>query len=234
MSNKRIHCFRHVPFEGLGCIATWCKAKSYPVAYTDFFESNYKIPSPADYDVMVVMGGPMGTYEEDKYEWLKPEKKAIKEAIDGDKVVIGICLGSQLIANALGAEVYKNKEKEIGFWSIQFTDEGKKTALFETFGDEITVFQWHGDTFDLPEGAIRIASSEACLNQAFLYNRKVLGLQFHFEVDEEGIQLMSGGDLEELNQGGKYVQTMEDIKAGEGIIPANNKLMFTILNELIG
>lgn len=233
MSDKRIHCFRHVPFEGLGCIETWCKRKSYPVSYTDFYDIDFQIPPSVDYDVLVVMGGPMGVYEEDKYKWLNPEKKAIKEAIDNNKVVIGICLGSQLIANVLGAEVYKNKEKEIGWWSIQFTDEGKKTVLFDTLGDELTVFQWHGDTFDLPEGAIRVASSEVCLNQAFIYNQKVLGLQFHFEVDEEGIQLMSGGDLDELQQGGNYVQTIEQIKAGEGIIPANNELMFRILETLV-
>lgn len=234
MSKKRIHCFRHVPFEGLGCIEKWCKQKTYPVTYTDFYESDYQIPSSSEYDVLVVMGGPMGTYEEDEYEWLRAEKKAIKEAIDNNKVVIGICLGSQLIANALGAKVYKNGEKEIGWWKIQFTDEGKKTALFDAFGDEITVFQWHGDTFDLPEGAVRIASSGVCLNQAFLYNEKVLGLQFHFEVDEKGIQLMTGGDLNELQQGGKYVQTIEQINAGERVIPANNDLMFKILDKLVG
>ncbi len=234
MSSKKIHCFRHVPFEGLGCIETWCRSKPYPIAYTNFYEADYQIPPPTDYDALIVMGGPMGTCEEDKYEWLKLEKRAIKEAIDSNKVVIGICLGSQLIANALGAEVYKNKEKEIGWWSIQFTNEGKNIAPFDTFGDEISIFQWHGDTFDLPEGAVRIASSEACLNQAFIYDKKVLGLQFHFEVDEEGIQLMSGGDLEELNQGGKYVQPIEQIKAGQGIIPANNELMFRILDTLVG
>lgn len=233
MIKKRIHCFRHVPFEGLGCIETWCNEKFYPIAYTNFYDSDYEIPSIDDFDVLVIMGGPMGTYEEDLYDWLKPEKAAIRSAIDNNKIVIGICLGSQLIANAMGAAVYKNAEKEIGWWKIQFSDEAKTIAPFDSFGDEITIFQWHGDTFDLPDGAKLIASSPVCKNQAYIYNGKVLGLQFHFEVNDEGIWLMSG-DMEEIKQGGKYVQTVEQIKAGEDIIPENNKLMFRILDQLIG
>lgn len=234
MTTKKIHCFRHVSFEGLGCMKKWFNEKSYPITYTDFFESDFRIPSPQDYDVLIIMGGPMGTYEEEQYAWLKAEKEAIRKAIDNHKAVIGICLGSQLIANTLGAKVYKNAEKEIGWWKIKFSNEGKKVAPFDTFNEEITVFQWHGDTFDIPKGATRIASSDICKNQAFIYNHKVLGLQFHFEVDKENIQLISDSDLGELEKGGNYVQTLQQIRAGERVIPENIQLMYRILEELIG
>lgn len=234
MPTKRIHCFRQVPFEGLGCMEKWFNQQGYPITYTNFYEADYHIPSPNDYDALIIMGGPMGVYEEDKHLFLKDEKEAVKAAIEHDKTVIGICLGSQLIANALGAKVYPNNEKEIGWWKVKFTDAGKKTKPFNSFGDEITVFQWHGDTFDIPEGATHIASSDVCRNQAFLYKEKVLGLQFHFEVDKENVQLMSDSDLEELDLGGKYVQTRQQLKDGEDVIDENIQRMHQILGHLIG
>jgi GMP synthase-like glutamine amidotransferase len=218
----------------LGCIEYWCRAKSYPVTYTDFFEDDYSLPSPDDYDVLVIMGGPMGIYDEIEFPWLKKEKKHIKEAIEKEKTVIGICLGSQLIADTLGARVYRNKEKEIGWWRIRLTEDALEIAPFNFFEKEFTVFQWHGDTFDLPKEAIRIASSGACINQAYIYKNKVLGLQFHFEVTADSIKTLSENDLEEILKGGNFVQSAEEIHGGDNFIESNNRMMFKILDEIIG
>lgn len=231
---KKIHCFRHVPFEGLGCIKTWCDDKSYPVVYTNFFEENYILPSPEQYDALIIMGGPMGIYDEDKHPWLTSEKIAIRQAIDSGKTVIGICLGSQLIANALGAKVYPNNEKEIGWWQVSLTEEAKKIAPFDAFDNVIDVFQWHGDTFDIPAGAIKLASSIICENQAFIYNERVIALQFHFEVTQESISVMNENDLGEISAGGSFVQTAETILSGAKHIKTNNQMMFAILDKLIG
>src|SRR5690606_32591469 len=113
--------------------------------------------------------------------WMKEEKKLIEKAILKGKRVIGICLGAQLIADVLGARVFPNKEKEIGWFPIELTEEGQKSPFFAGFNKTETVFHWHGDTFEIPKGAEHIASSKVCENQAFLFDHKVLGLQFHLE-----------------------------------------------------
>jgi GMP synthase-like glutamine amidotransferase len=128
------------------------------------------------------MGGPMGVYEVDRHPFLRQEIKAIRRFIDAGKPVLGVCLGAQLTAAALGADVYPNKKKEIGWYPIDLTPEGKKDPLFADFNKRETVFQWHGDTFDLPPGAVPLAESPLCRNQAFRWGDKVYGLQFHIEV----------------------------------------------------
>ncbi len=233
-NNKRIHCFRHVSFEGLECIEDWCNAKSYPITYTDFYDPTYSLPNEDEYDVLIVIGGPMGVYEEDLHPWLQKEKKAIDAAIQHDKTILGICLGAQLIAEVLGARVYKNTEKEIGWWKVALTDEIRETALFDSFPKEIPVFQWHGDTFDLPDGTTRIGSSDICLNQGFVYKEKVVALQFHFEVTQQSIQTISDHDLGEIAEGGNHVQSVEKIQEGAYHVATTNRMMYSLLDRLIG
>jgi len=232
MKLLRIHCFQHVDYEDLGCIYDWCKAKGYTISYTKFFES-VRLPQPDDYDWLIVMGGPMGVYETEKYDWLTDEKKAIQAAILKNKTVIGICLGAQLIADALGAKVYKNPEKEIGWFDISFTGQALKYLSPETTDANLNVFHWHGDTFELPENAIPLAYSEACKNQAFIYKNKVIGLQFHFEVTEQSIRAMVENGKHELT-GGNYIQTEKEILAQKATIESNNRKMFQILDHLAG
>lgn len=133
---------------------------------------------------LVVMGGPMGVYETDRYPFLKRELVYIRNVIDAKKPVLGICLGAQLIAHALGARVYPNRKKEIGWYRVRLTPEGKKDPLMKGSPSSPWVFQWHGDTFDLPRGARRLASSPLCKNQAFRFGTNVYGLQYHLEVDK--------------------------------------------------
>jgi GMP synthase (glutamine-hydrolysing) len=228
----RVHCFQHVDFEDLGCIRMWCDDKGYPVTYTRFFHDP-AIPHTEAYDLLIVMGGPMGVNEESNYPWLVYEKLAIKEAIACRKIVLGICLGSQLIAQALGARVFKNAEKEIGWYDLYLTEHSKESGLFgKTPAPAFTVFHWHGDTFEMPEEAIHLAYSEACINQAFLYKGHVLGLQFHIEVTEDNVKTMLKNGKHELGEG-RYIQHAREILNQKQFTGSNNRIMFHLLDTLI-
>jgi len=175
----RAHVLQHVPFEGLGSIGPWLRGAGYTLTETRFFESSV-LPDPREPDLVVVMGGPMSVNDELAFPWLAPEKEFLRRVIEAGKAVLGVCLGAQLIACAKGARVYPNRVKEIGWFPVQgvapFGD-----GVFR-FPQAVEVFHWHGETFDLPAGAIRLAGSAACDNQAFQLGRAVIGLQFHLET----------------------------------------------------
>ncbi len=188
MNRLRIHSFQHVPFEGLGSIAGWVKRHNHSLTGTQFFEPDHPLPFMEEIDWLIVLGGPMGVHDEDTHPWLKAEKAFIREMIQAGKVVVGICLGTQLIAHVLGARVYPNPEKEIGWFPVQFMN--RKTPLLEGLPEQLTVFHWHSDTFELPAGALHFSRTDACPHQAFLYGQKVLGLQFHLEATPETVRQM--------------------------------------------
>ncbi len=181
---KRILVFQHVPYEILGTFHPLLKNAGFRIRYANFGRQPEPQVDMSKYDGLVVLGGPMGVCDADKHPHLTQEIRAIRDAIQHDKPVLGICLGSQLIAAALGAKVYKNEKKEIGWYDVSLTDEGKKDPVLSGIGGTKKIFQWHGDTFDIPYGGTWLAKSEACANQAFRYGDKVYGLQFHLEVDE--------------------------------------------------
>lgn len=225
-----IHYFQHAPFEGPGIIEDWVKSNNHKLSSTKFYEKASP-PELEDIDWLIVMGGPMGVYDEDKLPWLKAEKDFIAQAINQNKIVLGICLGSQLIASAAGARVYPNKQKEIGWFPLQLTDEGKNNSLFKALPDDFTVFHWHGDTFNLPPGAVRLAGTAVTENQAFVLKDRVLGLQFHMEVTEESIAGMLHHCKADIVPS-EYVQTVETIRSTCEYISGNNKQMARILDAL--
>jgi GMP synthase-like glutamine amidotransferase len=169
------------------------------------------------------MGGPMGVYEEKKFPWLKEEKQFIKKAIEADKKVLGICLGSQLVAEALGASIYPNKEKEIGWWPVKKIPLKNSASLTTAIPDEFITFHWHGDTFDLPGNSIRIFGTDVCSNQGFLYGTQVAALQFHPEATTELIAAMVEHEKEELVPA-RFIQTEEEIKKETPTRVQQNKL----------
>lgn len=230
MNHLRIHCFQHVSFEGLGCIDNWIKEKGHSVQYTKFYVDD-TLPAINDIDWLIVMGGPMGVYDDKEFTWLPKEKAFIKEAIDANKTVIGICLGSQLIAEVLGAKVYKNTEKEIGWFDVDITAEGKNNRLLEGLEHTFKVFHWHGDTFNLPEHAQHLMQTTVCKNQAFVYKEKVLGLQFHLEVTKETLAAMVTHGRDELT-GGNFIQTETELLNYDYLIKSNNTKLFYILDQL--
>lgn len=226
-----IHCLQHVSFENPGTIKDWAEENHHSINYTYFFEDNFTLPHLKDMDVLLIMGGNMNVDEEDKYPWLGKEKELIRAAIDAGKKVIGICLGSQLIAAAVGSSVYTNNEKEIGFFPVQLSGDALTHPLFDHFTNPCTVFHWHGDTFDLPANAQLMASSEVCKHQAYLIGDTVLGLQFHFEINKTIIDDMIKHDGPELEEAGKYIQSKEEIQSGYHHLLKNRKDFFILLDK---
>jgi GMP synthase-like glutamine amidotransferase len=202
-----VHVLQHVSFEGLGSIATWLSEQGAEVQYTRFYEAP-SLPDLRAIDLVIAMGGPMSVNDEQTYPWLKPEKRFIAEAVHRGLPVVGVCLGAQLIASALGAKVYANTHKEIGWFPIQALDVGADAFQFPR---HTTVFHWHGDTCDLPAGAVRLARSAACEHQAFQIGRNVVGLQFHLETTPQTAELLIHHCREELVRG-TYMQTEEAIR----------------------
>lgn len=153
---------------------------------------------PADsLAALIVMGGPMGIYDHDEYPWLLAEKSFLTEVVAQETPTLGICLGAQLLADVLGAEVTANWEKEIGWFPVQTTTDMPE-SLASVFPREMNVFHWHGDTFTLPDDAVRIFESVACENQAFLYKEHTLGLQFHLETTRDSAATLIDNCRDEL------------------------------------
>lgn len=227
----RIHCILHVAFETPGTIAAWAEENGHTLSYTCLFEEKFLFPSLPDFDALVIMGGYMNVDEEETFPWLKEEKIFIKQAIDAGKKILAICLGSQLVASVLGCKVYKGKEKEIGFFPVTFSVEAQHNPLFEHFARSYTLFHWHGDTFDLPEKAILLASTIACKHQAYLINRRILGLQFHLEMNEQIMEQMLLHDGDELAENGTYIQSIEEIRSGNTFLMQNREDMFVLLTK---
>lgn len=202
-----IHILQHVPYESPGSITDWAAEKGFPVSYTRFYE-NGSLPKPEDFDLLVIMGGPMNIYESEKFPWLTPEKAFIKNCLLAKKKILGICLGSQLLADALGAKVFHNKEKEIGWFPVYKV--GTHSVL-DVFPEKaVTAFHWHDDTYDLPAGAEPIFYSEATKNQGFVYEDRVFGLQFHWEVQQETVRQLIKHAPDDLTPR-HYVQKPEDM-----------------------
>ena len=226
----RAHYFQHVPFEGLGSIEPWLKKSGFEITSTRFYESA-KLPDLKTIDLLIVMGGPMSVNDEDRFPWLVAEKQFISNAIAKSKPVLGICLGAQLIANALGAGVYPNKVKEIGWFPIQGI-ESNDQSIFE-FPESINVFHWHGETFDLPSGATLLAKSAVCEHQAFQFGKSVMALQFHLETTSVAAQALVTNCRDELIPV-PFIQTEKEIlSANPAHYKSINDLMDTVLSFLL-
>lgn len=205
----RAHYFQHVSFEGLGSIEPWLKRAGYKITNTQFFKP-WKLPDFNEIDLLIVMGGPMSVNDEDEFAWLAAEKQFIQDVMKAGKRVLGICLGAQLIASAAGAKIYRNRVKEIGWFPVQgVSSVGILTFSFPALTE---VFHWHGETFDLPAGAIRLARSKGCENQAFQLGNAVIGLQFHLETTPASAQVLVKHCGAELLPS-KFVQTESEILA---------------------
>ncbi len=229
----RIHCLQHVWFEGPAHIERWANAKGHALTATMLYDSS-TLPGVESFDWLVVMGGPMNVYQEDIHPWLAPEKLLIGEAVKAGKTVVGICLGAQLIADVLGAQVYQGKHKEIGWLPVELTEQAAGHNIFGFLPRRFTVFQWHGDTFNLPEGAVHLARSEACENQAFLYEDRVLGLQFHLESTLASVLRLVEHCGSEIIQG-RYIQTAGQIlSASPDVFRETNDAISGILDRLPG
>ena len=175
-----VFVFRHVPFEGLGLIRAPLEERGISIEFADLYRPGAPLPDLTRAAGLIFMGGPMSA--NDALPYLRQELQLIAQAVERRLPVLCVCLGAQLIAKALGAKVYRNAVKEIGWFEIHFTEAAARDALFAGIGLAETVFHWHGETFDLPPGAECLAFSDTCRNQAFRAGAGVYGLQFHLEV----------------------------------------------------
>jgi GMP synthase (glutamine-hydrolysing) len=183
LSMKKLLVLQHVRHEGLGNLDPLFQNAGIQIDSVNFSCEPDARPSLDGYDGLVVLGGPMSAYDTDRHPHLVMETNLIERAAGNNLPVLGICLGSQLIASALGARVYPNGIKEIGWYDLSPTENAKDDPLFRHVVETEKVFQWHGDTFDLPQGGIHLASSSLCSNQAFRYGKTIYALQFHLEID---------------------------------------------------
>jgi len=178
---------RHVPFEDLGSFGPVLRERGFAVAYRDAGVDDLGARDIVDADLLIVLGGPIGVYEAKHYPFIKGEIAVVGRRLEMGRPVLGLCLGAQIMAKALGARVYPGKRKELGWGPLDLTDAGRKSAL-ATLGPRPAVLHWHGDTFDLPRGAERLASTRYYANQAFAWRSHALALQFHIETTVRGLE----------------------------------------------
>lgn len=226
----RIQWFQHVPFEGLGSIETWVQAKGHELACTRLYADETPL-EPATYDWLIVMGGPMSVGDEAEHPWLAVEKQAIRAAIDAGRPVLGICLGAQLIAHVLGAGVAPNPQREIGWFPVRLTQNAALSPMFAEFPDEFDAFHWHGDRFDSPRRGLRMALSAACDQQAFVFDERVVGLQFHLETTPDSAQAIIDNCPQDLAPG-DFVQSADQILADPARFEELNRLMGKLLDGM--
>ncbi len=225
-----VQLFQHVPFEGPARLADGFQRMGAELRRVRLYDGE----SPFSLDEtgwLVVMGGPMSANDEEKYSWMAGEKRFIAEAVAAGKTVLGICLGAQLIASALGARVYPNPEREIGWFPVTRSADPERVPLARALPEQFEAFHWHGETFDLPRGAIPLAQSAACKNQAFAVGNRVLGLQFHLETTPESAETLVKKCSEDLRPG-PYVQDAERILGNPERFEALGARMETALEVL--
>ncbi|MGD9950740.1 MAG: type 1 glutamine amidotransferase [Desulfobulbus sp.] len=223
----KLHYLQHVPFEGLGSIEHWAVSSGVQVSCTRLYAGD-RLPAVADFDYLVVMGGPMNIYEEAKYPWLAQEKEFLQEAVAASKPILGICLGAQLLADVLGASVYKNTEKEIGWFPVSIAQEAPE-EIRTLFPVDLRVMHWHGDTFDLPKGSVLLARSQACPHQGFIYENRVIGLQFHLETTKDSLQSLIDHCADEILDA-PFIQQPDEMRHDESRFPAINSVMSGFLD----
>ena len=224
----KIHYLQHVHFEDLGFIEDWIFENKHTISHTKFYESQI-LPNQESFDWLIILGGSMNIYDEHKFAWLKNEKEFIKETIENNKIVLGICLGAQLIAHCLGVQIIPNKEKEIGWFPLKHSS--NLSPILNLIPKNHITFHWHGDTFDLPEKSIHLLCSEACRNQSFIYKENVLGLQFHLEVSQKSIKSMIENCSRDITTG-NYIQSITDIIANKDLIENNKEILYKLLDFL--
>jgi len=184
---RKVIVFQHVAHRILGTLNPTLRNHKLNIRYINFDRTPDEHPSIEKYNALIILGGYMGVYETDKYRHIKTELKLIEDALKKDIPILGICLGSQLIAQVLGSVVRKHNVKEIGWHNVTLTPDGQSDKLFTHFNQTEKLFQMHGDTFDIPSNTVQLAQSSMCNSQAFRYGDKVYGLQFHLEVDQASI-----------------------------------------------
>jgi len=192
----KLYCLQHAEFDGPAFLPQWA-AKTDHTLSTVLVHAGQRLPLVSDFDGLIVMGGPMSLRDEPIYPWIADERRLIEQALLADKPVFGICLGAQLLAEVLGAPVTAGAHPEIGWFPVQTTTAARDSWPGECLPPQFETFFWHQDTFGIPQGATRIARTDAYENQGFVWERHI-GLQFHLEVTPEWAAMLVARDAEQL------------------------------------
>ena len=226
MARPKILVFQHVPYEPLGTLDPLLKEAGFRIRYVNFGRDPHQRPSLERYEALIVLGGPMNAHQIDTYPNLATEVDVIREAVDSGMSVLGICLGAQLLAKALGGRVSRNEEREIGWYDVQLTEAGCADPVISSFAPTQQVFQWHEDGISLPDGVLHLATSPASRVQAFRYGEHAYGFQFHLEVDASlverwltvpGNQAMLAAEAGRIDPDAIREQTTQSIGALEAL-----------------
>lgn len=177
-----LQVLQHVDYEDPGYISGWAYARGHTLEFSRVWVPGELFPDPKSVDGLIVLGGPMSVHDEDAHPWLKGEKRFIANAMAAGVPLLGICLGAQLIADVLGARVTPSPAREVGWFPVTFDQNVRLTGMSRPLPKSVTVFHWHGETYELPHGATRIAHSEAVPEQGFIIGDTVVGVQFHLEA----------------------------------------------------
>lgn len=221
----RIHAIIHAPFEKLGIIESWVSRKNHTLSATHTYNGE-QLPDASSFDFLIIMGGPQSPLKLDKYPYLRNEISLAKQTIKNNKSLLGICLGAQIIAEALGAKTENSPNKEIGSYPIVVTKEGLNDPLFKLFPAKFDVMHWHNDMPGTPDGGILLAKSEGCPSQAFCYGDRTYGLQFHLEMTAELVKGMVDHCSEDLLPG-KYIRSRDELLSVD-CQPINEKMLVVL------
>ena len=227
------HCLQHLPDEGPGYAADWLAAHGHSLTFTRFFEPNPVLPALGEFDGLLILGGAMSVHDEAACPWLVAEKAFIREVLRAGNVTLAICLGAQLVAQALGAEVRPNHEPEIGFWTVRFSAKALEHPLLRGWPEKAAVLHWHQDTFTVPPGAIRVGMSAGCATQGFVWGDGIVGLQFHPEMTVKMVEQLMESEGHETAEEQQFVQTAEQIRARLKSVWKGRKLLEALLANLV-
>lgn len=229
----RWHCLQHLPDEGPGYAATWLAAHGHSLTFTRLFEPSPIFPALAEFDGLLILGGAMSVYAEDEFPWLAPEKAFLQTTLQAGKITLAICLGAQLVAQALGGEVRPNPEPEIGFWTVRFSAKALTHPLLRGWPDKATVLHWHADTFTVPPGAVRVGMSAGCAAQGYVWGDGIIGLQFHPEMTEEMVEKLINFENHEATEEAEFIQTAPQIRSKLKSVWKGRKLLETLLENMV-
>lgn len=228
-----VHCLQHTPDEGPGHAADWLAAHGHALTLTRLFAPGPVFPALADFDALLILGGPMSVRDEDRLPWLREEKAFIRQALRAGKLTLAICLGAQLVAEALGGEVRPNHAPEIGFWTVRFSGKSLEHPLLRGWPEKATVLHWHLDTFTVPPGAVRVGMSAATATQGFVWGDGVIGLQFHPEMTALMVEKLMELEQHEHAEEQEFVQTAAQIRAKLKSVWKGRKLLEALLTNLV-